>query len=252
MITAILVDDEQINNSNLHALLLRHCPQIKVVAMANTADDARKQILVLKPDAVFLDIEMPDKNGFDLLKSFEQPEFAVVFVTAYDAYGITAIKFSALDYLLKPINIEELKNTVLRIAQTVDAKKQNIRLENLLHLLDKKQPDENQKIALPTQRETYLVPIKDIVHCESSNNYTTFYLTSGVEHVISKPLYEYDEWLTPYGFIRCHQSHLINKKHIKSILNEDSGYLLMDYTTKKIPISKLRKAQVLALLRSNY
>lgn len=249
MITAILVDDEPINNSNLKALLLRHCPQINVIATANTADEAREQILELKPDVVFLDIEMPEKNGFDLLKSIENPEFAVVFVTAYDAYGITAIKFSALDYLLKPIHIEELKHTVAKIEQSVHAKKQNVRLENLLQLLAKTQPNENQKIALPTQRETYLIPIKEIVRCESSNNYTTFFLTNGIEHLISKPLYEYDEWLSPYGFIRCHQSHLINKKHIKSILNEDSGYLIMDFTSKKIPIAKQRKAQVLALLK---
>jgi two-component system LytT family response regulator len=249
MITAILVDDEPLNNSNLKSLLLRHCPQINVIATANSADEAQKKILEQKPDAVFLDIEMPDKNGFDLLRSIKNAEFAVVFVTAYDAYGIMAIKFSALDYLLKPINIEELKHTVAKIEQSVNTKKQNVRLENLLQLLDKKQPDENQKIALPTQKETYLVPIKDIVYCESSNNYTIFFLTNGTEHLISKPLYAYDEWLTPYGFIRCHQSHLINKKHIKSILNEDSGYLIMDFTTKKIPIAKQRKAQVLALLK---
>ena len=250
MITAILVDDEPINNSNLKALLLRHCQQMDIIATANTADEALNQIFSLKPDVVFLDIEMPDKNGFDLLKSIENPQFAVVFVTAYDAYGIMAIKFSALDYLLKPINIEELKHTVVKIEQSVAAKKQNLRLENLLNLLDKKNPDQNQKIALPTQKETYLVPIKEIVRCESSNNYTTFFLTNGTEHLISRPLYEYDEWLTPYGFIRCHQSHLINKKHVKSILNEDSGYLIMDFRTTKIPIAKQRKAQVLALLKS--
>lgn len=250
MITAILVDDEPINNSNLKALLLRHCVQIEIIATANTTDEAREKILALKPDVVFLDIEMPYKNGFDLLKSIENPEFAVVFVTAYDGYGVMAIKFSALDYLLKPINIEELKNTIVKIEQSMVAKKQNLRLENLLDLLGKEQPNQNQKIALPTQKETYLVPIKEIVRCESSNNYTTFFLSSDREHLISKPLYEYEEHLTPYGFIRCHQSHLVNKRHIKSILNEDSGYLIMDFTTKKIPIAKQRKAQVVALLKS--
>ena len=189
------------------------------------------------------------KNGFDLLKSLKEPDFAVVFVTAYDAYGIMAIKFSALDYLLKPINITELKSTVNKIEQTIKAKKHNLRLDNLLDLLDKKQPDQNQKIALPTQKETFLVPIKEIIRCESSNNYTTFYLTNGLAHVISKPLYEYDELLSPYEFIRCHQSHLVNKMYIKSILNEDSGYLLMEYSTQKIPIAKQRKSTIKALLK---
>ncbi|TKC09896.1 response regulator transcription factor [Pedobacter polaris] len=249
MISAIIVDDELINISNLQALLVRHCKEIEVVASAINADQAKTCIQELKPDVVFLDIEMPGKNGFDLLKSFKNPEFAVVFVTAYDAYGILAVKFSALDYLLKPIDITELKNTVSRIEKSVNAKKQNLRLDNLLHLLDNKYPDENQKIALPTLKETYLVPVKDIVRCESSNNYTSFFMVSGVEHLISRPLYEYDELLVPYGFIRCHQSHLVNKAHVTSMLNEDSGYLIMNYTTQKIPIAKQRKSLVKSLLK---
>lgn len=249
MISAIIVDDEPINISNLKALLSRNCKEIEVIATALSADEAKTQILTLKPDVVFLDIEMPGKNGFDLLKSLNDPDFAVVFVTAYDAYGIMAVKFSALDYLLKPINITELKNTVARIEQSVHTKKENLRLNNLLYLLDRKQPDENQKIALPTQKETFLVPVKDILRCESSNNYTTFFLTSGAEHLISKPLYEYDELLNPYGFIRCHQSHLVNKMHVTSILNEDSGYLVLNYGTQKIPISKQRKSAIKALLK---
>ncbi|RZK54689.1 MAG: response regulator transcription factor [Pedobacter sp.] len=249
MIKAILVDDELINNSNLKALLNRHCASINVIATATNADEAKTMIIELKPDVVFLDIEMPGKNGFDLLKSVKEPNFDVVFVTAYDSYGIMAIKFSALDYLLKPINITELKRTVERIEQSVQAKKQNARLDNLLELLDKKQNNDSQKIALPTQKETYLVPVKDIVRCESSNNYTTFFLTNGSSHLISRPLYEYDELLSPYGFVRCHQSHLVNKTHVTSILNEDAGYLIVDHNDLKIPIAKQRKSEVKALLK---
>ena len=248
MINAIIVDDEPINISNLQALLFRHCKEIQVVASATNADDAKVQILALKPDVVFLDIEMPEKNGFDLLRSIKDADFAVVFVTAYDSYGIMAVKFSALDYLLKPINIAELKKTVEKIEQSVMEKKQNARLNNLLQLLDKKLPDDDQKIALSTQKETYLVPVKEIVSCESSNNYTTFFLTNGSTHLISKPLYEYDELLSPYGFIRCHQSYLVNKKHVGSMLNEDSGYLIMNFTKQKIPVAKQRKSAVKHLL----
>lgn len=249
MISAILVDDEQININNLQALLNRHCPEIEVVATANDANEAVKIITELNPDVVFLDIEMPGKNGFDLLKSLNEPQFEVVFVTAYDSYAILAIKFSALDYLLKPINTTELKNTVKRIEQSVNAKKQNLRLDNLLNLLDRKQLDNNQKIALPTLKETFLVQVKEILRCESSNNYTTFYLTNGLEHLISRPLYEYEELLAPYGFIRCHQSHLVNKLHVTSLLNEDSGYLIMSSAQHKIPISKQRKTTVKSILK---
>ncbi len=249
MINALIVDDEAINVTNLQTLLSRYCPQINVVATAHNAGVAKKMIFAHQPDVVFLDIEMPGQNGFELLKSLPAPQFDVVFVTAYDSYGIMAVKFSALDYLLKPININELKQTVARIEQSVKAKQQNTRLANLLQLLDKKQPDENQKIALPTQKETFLVAVKDIVSCESANNYTTFYLSNGHQHLISKPLYEYDELLSPYGFIRCHQSHLVNKAHVISILNEDSGYLLMQYTGQKIPMAKQRKSAVKAALK---
>lgn len=249
MITAILVDDERINIDNLQALLAGYCEGIEVVATALSADEAKGHILEFRPDVVFLDIDMPGKNGFDLLRSIKDPAFDVVFVTAYDAYGIMAVKFSALDYLLKPINIAELKSTVERITQSVNAKRDYLQLHNLLQLLDRKLPDEHQKIALPTMKETYLVPVKDIVRCSSSNNYTTFFLTNGTEHLISKPLYEYDELLSPYGFIRCHQSHLVNKAHITSILNEDSGYLIMDDSTQKIPISKQKKSSIKALLK---
>lgn len=244
MIQAILVDDEPINISNLQALLNGHCPEITVIATATSADEARTQIEALKPDIVFLDIHMPEKDGFSLLRSFKALPFEVVFVTAFDEYAITAIKFSALDYLLKPISIPELQSAVKKIVRTLATKKQNYRLENLLRLLDDQHHDSNRKIALPTLKETHLVPIKNIVRCESSNNYTNFYLIDGGSHLISRPIYEYEELLSPYGFIRCHQSHLVNKQYVISILNEDAGYLIMDNTALKIPISKQKKSLV--------
>lgn len=174
MIKAVLVDDEPINIGNLTALLAQHCPQVEVIASATSADQARELLLALKPDVLFLDIQMPEKNGFDLLKSIDDPGFEVVFVTAFDEYGIMAIKFSALDYLLKPINATELKAAVGKIEQSVSHKKQNSRLNNLLALLDKQQLDGSEKIALPTQKETFLVPIKEIIRCESSTTIPRF------------------------------------------------------------------------------
>lgn len=250
MIKAILVDDEQLNLSNLTALLTRHCPNVEIIGTANSVDKAKNLINKLQPQVIFLDIEMPDKNGFELLKSFTELTFEVVFVTAYDTYGIQAIKFSALDYLLKPINIEELKKTVIKLEKTVQRKSDNGRLQNLLKLIDHKALNTNPKIALPTMKETYFVSVADILRCESSNNYTTFFLVDGTEHIISKPIYEFDELLGPQGFIRCHQSHLVNKQHITSILNQDSGYLVLNYGQKNIPISKQKKALVMEILKN--
>lgn len=252
MIRTVLVDDEKHNLTNLRALLNKHCPTIEVLGAASNAEEARKLVLQTNPDLVFLDIHMPDENGFDLLKSLPECSFEVVFVTAFNEYGILAIKFSALDYLLKPINVSELIHAVEKAEKAIKAKKQNIRLENLLHLLEKSRTDTYERIALPTLKETFLVPVCDIIRCESSNNYTTFFLVSGIEHTISRPIYEYEELLESYGFIRCHQSHLVNKSHIKSILNEDGGYLIMQNSTTKIPISKQRKNRIKAILNSSY
>lgn len=248
MIKAIIVDDENINISNLRALLNRHCPNVEVIAVAGNAVDARQTIMQVNPDLVFLDIEMPGEDGFALLRSLPQRDFEVIFVTAFDSYGITAIRFSALDYLLKPINKTELLAAVERAEQTVTAKKRNVRFENLLNRLGNLAPDTDEKIALPTQKEVHLVRVKDILYCESSNNYTTFFLTDGTSHLISRPLFEYDALLTPYSFIRCHQSFLVNKRHVISILNQDSGYLVMEHTSRKIPISKQRKHAVRSYL----
>lgn len=249
MISAIIVDDETNNISNLKALLNHCCPELKVIESATNAEKAREQILQLQPDVVFLDIEMPGENGFALLRSIKNPSFEVIFVTAHDSYAVAAIKFSALDYLLKPIDPAELKAAVQKAARSIELRKQNQRLEHLLDLLNKPKPDLNEKIALPTQKEIFFVPVKDIVRCESSNNYTSFVLTTGARHLISRPLYEYDELLTPYGFIRCHQSHLVNKIHIASMLNEDGGYLVMNYTNDKIIIARQRKEAVKRALR---
>lgn len=249
MIRTLLVDDEKHNLANLKALLSKHCPTVEALATASNAEEARTKLIQLKPDLVFLDIHMPGESGFDLLKSLGECPFEIIFVTAFNEYGIMAIKFSALDYLLKPINVAELIAAVEKAEKAIRAKKHNSRLENLLHLLEKSHADVNERIALPTLKETFLIPVKDIVRCESSNNYTTFFLIDGTQHIISKPIYEYEELLDPYGFIRCHQSHLVNKNHIRSILNEDGGYLIMENSGVKIPISKQRKYKIKAAFK---
>lgn len=250
MINVVIVDDESINISNLQSLLIRYCPSIKIVGTASSVDEARTIIEKVNPDVVFLDIEMPQKNGFELLKYFKTPQFDVVFVTAYDSYGIQAIKFSALDYLMKPINIDELKAAVKKIEFSLTNKAYHTKLHHLMELLENKLPLTHKKIALSSQKETFFVPIQNILRCESSNNYTTFFLNDGTVYVISKPIYEYEEMLSPFGFIRCHQSHLVNKQHVISILNEDSGYLILTRTAHKIPISRQRKQLVKEALKN--
>lgn len=249
MIKAIIVDDEPINIANLQALLNLHCREVEVLASATGVEEARLKIADMNPDLVFLDIEMPGKSGFDLLRAFDKATFEVIFVTAFDTYGIMAVKFSALDYLLKPIHVKELQTAVLKAEQSLRLKQQNARLQNMLHLLDARQADPHEKIVLPTQKETYFVQVQDIIRCESSNNYTTFFLVDGSSLLISRPLYEYEALLGPFGFIRCHQSHLVNKMHVVRLLNEDSGYLVLNHANEKIPVSKRRRNLVKSIFK---
>jgi two-component system, LytTR family, response regulator len=246
-IKAVLVDDEINNLQNLQQLLNRHCPEVQVLATALTADEGRRIILQHQPDVVFLDIQMPGKNGFDLLRSLSNYEFDVIFVTAFDQYGIQAVKFAAIDYLLKPINPEELQIAVSRVVAKSRNKKQNLQLENLINLF--RQQKEDQRIALPTQKETRFIATGQIIRCESSNNYTSFYLSNEEKIIVSKPIYEYEELLAGYGFIRCHQSHLVNKKYIKSLIKEDGGYLLLENGTQ-VPVARSKKEMVIEAMKN--
>jgi two-component system LytT family response regulator len=247
MITAVIIDDEKNNIDNLAALLQQYCPQVNIYATAMNADDGEKIILQHHPDIVFLDIQMPGRNGFDLLHALDNYSFEIIFITAHDQYGIQAVKFSAIDYLLKPINIKELKLAVQKAEQRSTQKKQNLQLENLIRLLEQKQEKQFHRIALQSTKETRFIEIGKIIRCESSNNYTSFYLVDQEKIVTSKPIFEYEEMLSGYGFVRCHQSHLVNKAFIRSWIKEDGGYLLLEDNTQ-VPVSRNKREQLKEVL----
>jgi two-component system, LytTR family, response regulator len=247
MINTVIIDDEQNNIDNLSILLHTYCPQVSVLTSALNAHEGEQIILKHKPDLVFLDIQMPEKNGFDMLKSLNSFDFEIIFVTAYDQYGIQAVKFSAIDYLLKPINIDDLKQAVQKAALKSTQKRHNAQLENLIQLVQQKQQKQFHRIALQSTKETRFVEPDKIVRCESSNNYTTFFLSNGEKILTSKPIFEYEEMLQDYGFVRCHQSHLINKTFIKSWIKEEGDYFLMEDNTQ-IPISRNKKEGLKLLL----
>lgn len=242
-IKAVIIDDEINNIDNLKLLLDACCPKVEVVATANSAETGRGIILKNQPAIVFLDIQMPGGNGFDLLRQLGNIDFEVIFVTAYDQYAIQAMKFSAVDYLLKPINTDELQFAVEAAIKRHQQKMHNSQLENLIHLLKWQQNKEEHRIGLTTMKETRFVKTTEIVRCESSNNYSTFYLSGGEQLLVSKPIYEFEEMLKGYGFIRCHQSHLVNKNFVKSLVKEYGGYLLLHNGTE-VPVSRNKKDSV--------
>lgn len=243
---AILVDDETANLENLKILLAKHCPNIKVVAIASTIDDAFSEVNLHHPDLLFLDIQMGKTTGFDLLNRLTAKTFEVVFVTAYDNYGIQAVKFAALDYLLKPVDPDELKAAVEKAEIRTKSKIHSEQLNFLLSQIKKKEPGV-PKIALPQQHEIRYVSVDDIVRCVADNTYTFFFLANGDRILISKPLKEYSDLLKPHGFVRAHQSHLVNPRFVKSWLKEDGGTLLMD-SGDKIPVSKPNRELVKEML----
>ncbi|WP_340112832.1 LytR/AlgR family response regulator transcription factor [Maribellus mangrovi] len=238
-IKCVIVDDELNNIENLQGILKKCCNEFRVVDVATNADDAFRKINLHQPDLIFLDIQMPGKSGFDLLKMFQEINFEIIFVTAYDKYGIQAIKFSALDYLLKPIDIDDLRTAVEKAKKRITQKKQNLNIENLMEFIKRGQ-NESPKIALPTFNEVFYVETNEIIRCEALDNYTTFYLRDKTKIVVSKPLKEYAEILQSFQFIRTHQSHLINIHFVKSFLKEDGGKLLMKDSTT-VPISRQKR-----------
>ncbi|MEA3480075.1 MAG: LytTR family DNA-binding domain-containing protein [Bacteroidota bacterium] len=245
-IRALIVDDELNNRENLHFLLREYCKDVEVIGLADSVDAAFKIIKSEEPDLVFLDIKMPEKDGFKLLESLNDITFEVIIVTAYNQYAIQAIKFCAIDYLLKPIDTVELSNAVDNVALRISEKQENQRLRQLIsHMHEKDAP---LKIGLASQNKVDFVEISRITRCEADNNYTHVFLDKNEKMTISKTLKEFEELLKDHGFIRLHQSHLINSAHIQSYQKSDGGYIQMT-DGSIVPISRARKNEIIALIR---
>ena len=244
-IKAIIIDDEANNRENLQHLLQRHCRNVKVVGTAASAREGIEKIEEFRPDVVLLDIEMPQQNGFDLLEHFSTIDFEVIFVTAFDHYAIRAIKFCALDYLLKPIDVLELKEAIGRVGEKLLKARENKQLR--IFLENRMYPQETKKIALPTADKVDFVSVDEILRCRGESNYTHIILRGGEQIMVSRTLKEYEELLGEYRFVRVHQSHLVNLREVKSYVKRDGGYLLMSDGTQ-VPVSKQRKEGVLRQL----
>lgn len=236
----IIIEDEKKNITHLKGILTKHFKQVEIIGEASNADDGLTIISGLHPDLVFLDIQMPGKSGFDMLATLGEYNFDVIFVTGYDHYGIQAVKFSALDYLLKPVKVDELAKAIAKAENRKQKKQTQHQIANLLSVINNSQKADH-RIALPLMKELRFVNPDEVIRCESLKNYTRFYLDNGEQLLVSKGIYEFDELLAEYHFIRCHQSHLVNRKFIKSLLKEDtvSELLLTDGT--RVPVSRLKK-----------
>lgn len=246
MIRSIIIDDERHSRSALRNLIDEYCPDVDIVAEADGYKTGVEAIKEYKPELVFLDIQMPDGTGFRVLEDTKNIDFEVIFTTAYDSFAIKAFKYSALDYLLKPIDAVELQNSVEKVKKT-NGSDMKPSIDLLLKSIKEKEKPE--KLVLSTFEGMHVVEIKDIIHCQSDDYYTRFFFKNGKELLVSKTLKEYEQILTEHNFIRPHKSHLINTSYIKSYLKVDGGYILLS-DESKIPVSRRKKEMVLQVINS--
>lgn len=249
MIRSVIVEDEKKSSELLATMLKRYCPAIDVQGIAESVSEGEEMIRKVKPELVFLDVEMGDGNGFDLLKKLGDLHFDLIFTTASDQYAVKAIKYSALDYLLKPIDPEELQRAVDRIS---DRKQDTRTIENLKFLLQNFRRDDERftRITLPTGAGYELVNVKDIIRCEAEGNYTNFFIEGKKKLLVSASLKHYEDLLPADDFIRVHHHHLININHVVRYLKSEGGYAVMSDGTE-VEVSRRKKDAFLQRLQKS-
>jgi len=246
MIKTIIVDDEEKSRVTLNNLVTKHCPSLAITDLCDSVGSAIKSIAKNAPDLVFLDIEMPFENGFTLFEKIKNPSFQVIFTTAYDQYAIKAIKYSALDYLLKPVDVEDLKSAVEKCVEKNETKSsRSDDYEMLLSALKLK--SKSAKIAVPTFDGLQMINANDIVKCIADESYTHITLVDGSKLVVCRILKEFEDLLSDYNFFRVHNSSLINLTHVKKYVKGDGGYVLMS-DDETVEVSRRKKNELLSKL----
>jgi two-component system, LytTR family, response regulator len=246
MIKAIIIDDEKNGAEVLQLLLEQNCTHIEIISVNYTPESGIENILKLKPDLIFLDIEMPTATGFDVIAATKEIDYEIIFTTAYEHYAIKALKANAVDYLLKPIDVEELIKAV-ETAKNKIATKYNNHYQHHLSTLLEKISYTSKKVAIPTSDGVMLVTSDEISHLESDSNYTNVYFKNGKKILISKTLKSMEEQLKHLHFIRVHSTHLVNTNEIDRYIRGDGGHVILKDNTS-IPVSRSHKQDLLNFL----
>ena len=244
MIKAILIDDIEQARITLKKDLEVYAGDVEVIAEAGGVVEGARLLRTLQPDVVFLDIQMQDGSGFDLLDILPDIPFKIIFITASDAHAIKAFRYAAIDYLLKPVDPDELVASIdkLRREQVNEHAKYKLLNESLKNHLKP-----HTKLALHTQEKIHVADIQDIIRCESNVNYTEFFFKDGKKLLVTKTLKEFEDLLTDHGFFRVHQSHLVNTKFIREFIKADGGSIMMA-NGQTVPVSTRKRAQVIDML----
>jgi len=242
---AVIIDDEATVRNSIKSLLNEHFPDINILGTAGSVEEGYEAVIKYRPELLFLDIELPDGTGFDLLKRFPQIPFKIIFVTGHQEYALDAIKVSALDYVLKPVDTDELRHAVEKAGEIISQEEQKLKFQALNENLQSKKV--LKRIILHTSDHLQLVSVSDIIRAEADSNYTSFSLSDGKHVLVSRTIKEFESLLSGSGMIRVHQSHLVNINYIDRFVKKDGGYLLLKEGTK-IPVSPNLKKQVLQAL----
>jgi two-component system LytT family response regulator len=244
-ITAILVDDEQSSLENLEQKIRQFCPELKIIAAVENPTEAIFLIRHHNPDVIFLDIEMPHLNGFRMLNELGDYSAEIIFTTAYNHYSIEALRLSAFDYLMKPISINDLRETVARLSKHISLSTRE-RLDVLRQSLNKN-INQDSRIAVPTWEGLEFIQLRNVVRIESNSNYSRIFFTSGASLLVTKQLKEFEEMLVPYRFCRIHNTHLINLNYVRKYLRGDGGRVVME-NGDEIDVSRRKKDDFLKLI----
>jgi len=248
MIKAVIIDDEYHSIETLKWKLENYCPDVSVMASFERPAEGVTWLRQNAPDLLFLDIEMPMLNGFDVLGELGSDiNFDVIFTTAYDNFGIQAVKFSALDYLLKPVQNKELKEAIEKHQRKALRRISTEQVDVLLNNVQAEKKGKMGRIALASKESIEFVDPQTIICCEASSNYTTVYLTDNRKKVISRILKDFEDMLSPYHFFRAHNSFLVNLNQVREFIRGDGGYLVME-NKMRIPVSKSRREELMNLL----
>lgn len=247
MLRTVIIDDETTARSTLRGMLEQFCEGVEVVAEADSVKTGVRTLLAQTPDLLFLDIQMLDGTGFDLLEMIPETDFTVIFVTAHDQYAIKAIEFSASGYLLKPVDLEVLQRTVSEVVANQDRKKD---AQLKASYLKEKDQERFRKIILPTQEGLQIVSLTEILRCEGDSSYTTFHLKGGKKIMVSKTLKVYSELLSEHGFARIFVSHLVNLEHVTLVRSGRGGEAIMSDGTE-LPIARNRRKEFIDHLNTH-
>ncbi len=248
---AILVDDEPDGIRTLKKLLERHCPHVKIEATCANAVIAKQQLEIIKPDVVFLDIQMPGQSGLEMIAELPVKNFEIIFVTAHNEYMLQALQYSAADYLLKPVDEDRLIEAIQRVERRLAEGKKEERTETLLHNLNNKGNPAEMRLCLPTLKGFIILKLDDIFYCEAERSYTIFHLENKKTVTVSKPLVEYENLLGDTTFLRIHKSFLINLHHVKEY-QRGEGWLVLMSNNAEIEVSRRKKEQFLLRIKEIY